>query len=484
MMRKSENSLFGTIDALYPALHRHYNLRISKGFFIVKNFRTNETVQVDSKTLLLLSLCDGTMSTAETKQICADAFGISELEMDAFSRQTFEHFADAVVFLENSCKQTHICDIRARIEQSLKPWPYSYEREQIPSEISLVLTEQCNHSCNYCFKSSENAQNDELGVSDWLRVIDEAAELGVQEISFTGGEPTLFPGFLELVTYASKKGMYPRILTNGTTLYGDKAARLREAGAEYVHLSLPAVSQAVFEKVTCAKGTLPKVIQSVSDLKKNGFYIRAKMVLTTENLEDVASVLDFCIAQKIDYVFLAPFILTPMSRGGAELLPSASQLLEVREIADTRKASFCGGTTIGGPSVGDLQWQEPKNIVKCGGCKERLSVLSNGDITCCELLGRDKQFQLGNVHSTDLSSIWYSHEPDRLISADCHQVDEPCRSCEYLPKCGTGCLMYSRLYNNNYWSVDPRCFKQNIQGNVFAQKRHSLATAFPLKMNR
>lgn len=468
-------SLSHSHDGLYPALRRHCNLRISKGLPVVKNFRTNETVQVDGKTLLFLSLCDGTTDTMSLKEIIAGSFGKSEEETKTFLNQTFERFSDAIDFLQNPCKQTHICDIKSRMEQSLKPWPYSYEREEIPSEISLVLTERCNHQCSYCFKSSNKAQDHQLHIGDWLRVIDEAAEIGVQEIAFTGGEPTLLPEFLELVRHACAKGMYPRVFTNGTTLCGDSAARLRETGAEYIHLSLPGVSQDVFEKVTRTRGTLPKVKQVVSDLKHNGFYIRAKMVLTTENLADTASVLDFCIAQGIDDVFLAPFILTPMSRGDANLIPSTAQLVEIQKIARQRKDISSGVTVIGGPSIGDLQWRGPQNIIKCGACKERLIICSNGDITCCEALGRDRQFVLGNVRHTGIASIWYSHQPDRLISPESHPVDEPCRSCEYLNECGTGCLMFSRLYSGNYWSVDPRCFKQNIPGNVFAQRRHSPA---------
>jgi pyrroloquinoline quinone biosynthesis protein E len=425
----------------------------------------------------VLALCDGTVTVSDIKLICRNAFGISEKDSDTFLGQIFARFSEALDFLESTEKQGHLCNVKTRIKDSMVAWPYSFEREEFLHEISFVLTERCNHKCSYCFKCSEKALINELKPAEWMRAIDEAAAMGVQEISFTGGEPTLYPGFYDLVRHAYEKSMYPRILTNGVAFCGGGAARLRETGAEYVHLSLPAISQPVFKKVTGAKGTLLKVKRAVADLKKNGFYIRAKVVLTTKNIHEVPEVLDFCVAEGIDNVVLSPFIVTPVSRSGAELIPSVAELLKVRDIAARKRSGVCGCTVIGGPSIGDFQWRGEQNIVRCGGCKQRLVVLSDGVITFCETLGRDPQFQLGDIRHTSLASVWYSHEPDRLTDPREHPVEEPCKSCEHLSVCGTGCLMLSRLYSNNYWSVDPRCFKQKIPGNAFADKRHAFNAA-------
>jgi len=50
--------------------------------------------------------------------------------------------------------------------------------------------------------------------ADWLRLIDEAAELGVRMVQFIGGEPTLHPALPELVSHALHRSMGVEVFTN------------------------------------------------------------------------------------------------------------------------------------------------------------------------------------------------------------------------------------------------------------------------------
>jgi pyrroloquinoline quinone biosynthesis protein E len=63
-----------------------------------------------------------------------------------------------------------------------------------PNPLSLLaeLTYRCNLQCPYCYNPLDlGSPREELPLATWLRVIDEAIALGVVQIGFSGGEPTL-----------------------------------------------------------------------------------------------------------------------------------------------------------------------------------------------------------------------------------------------------------------------------------------------------
>ena len=70
-------------------------------------------------------------------------------------------------------------------------------------DLRVSLTDQCNLRCTYCMPAEglDWLPGDELLTDDELvRVIDVAVrELGIEEIRFTGGEPLLRKGIVELI---------------------------------------------------------------------------------------------------------------------------------------------------------------------------------------------------------------------------------------------------------------------------------------------
>jgi hypothetical protein len=58
----------------------------------------------------------------------------------------------------------------------------------------------------------------ELSAADWKTVLEKAWNAGIPHVVFTGGEATLRPDLIELITYAGKLGMVTGLLTNGLRL--------------------------------------------------------------------------------------------------------------------------------------------------------------------------------------------------------------------------------------------------------------------------
>jgi len=72
-----------------------------------------------------------------------------------------------------------------------------------PQRLIIHPNTQCNYNCIYCYSDSDAKEG--LTTNDWFKVIDEAKEIGIKGIIFSGGEPLLHPDLYSLLRYVVKK---------------------------------------------------------------------------------------------------------------------------------------------------------------------------------------------------------------------------------------------------------------------------------------
>jgi MoaA/NifB/PqqE/SkfB family radical SAM enzyme len=81
--------------------------------------------------------------------------------------------------------------------------------------MDIALSEYCNLKCQMCRRPSETLFMD---ADRCRRVMSEAARLGVQYISFSGGEPFVHPDILSLLEHAFSLGVKVQMVSNGTLI--------------------------------------------------------------------------------------------------------------------------------------------------------------------------------------------------------------------------------------------------------------------------
>jgi pyruvate-formate lyase-activating enzyme len=77
-------------------------------------------------------------------------------------------------------------------------------------------TRRCNLACVHCYSWSGPEHSDSQSASLLSQAIREAARLGYQIVSFSGGEPLLFRELPELLEVAKMSGLHTSVVTNGT----------------------------------------------------------------------------------------------------------------------------------------------------------------------------------------------------------------------------------------------------------------------------
>lgn len=125
------------------------------------------------------------------------------------------------------------------------------------TDLRLSVTDRCNYRCIYCRTGQEGAQYTDLPLSEYLRMLQVFVSLGVEKIRFTGGEPLLRSGLVDLIreTAAMRRAFAPdepldlALTTNGHLL-ASKAKDLKAAGLTRVTVSMDAVDAETFERMT------------------------------------------------------------------------------------------------------------------------------------------------------------------------------------------------------------------------------------------
>ena len=126
---------------------------------------------------------------------------------------------------------------------------------RVATDLRVSLTDRCNLRCTYCMPEEGLPwlpKPSLLTDDEVVRLIRVAVtDLGITEVRFTGGEPLLRPGLVDIVRRTAALTPRPRLslTTNGIGL--DRTAEaLREAGLDRVNVSLDTLRPEVFARLT------------------------------------------------------------------------------------------------------------------------------------------------------------------------------------------------------------------------------------------
>ena len=94
--------------------------------------------------------------------------------------------------------------------------------ERIPLQVAIEVTRRCPLECLHCYNNlpmgDMEAKRRELTKEEHFKMLDELAEMGCFWLLYTGGEIFARKDFLEIYTYAKKKGFLITLFTNGTII--------------------------------------------------------------------------------------------------------------------------------------------------------------------------------------------------------------------------------------------------------------------------
>jgi radical SAM protein with 4Fe4S-binding SPASM domain len=302
--------------------------------------------------------------------------------------------------------------------------------QRIPIEGSIEVTARCNLRCVHCYINlpvgDRDALRRELSLQEFRRVLDQIVDEGCLWVLFTGGEPFIRPDFLDIYTYAKRKGLLITLFTNGTVITPRVADHLAEWRPFAVEITVYGRTQETYERVTGVPGSYGRCMRGIELLLDRGIPLKLKSMITTLNRHEVWDMKEYAEEVGLDFRFDSMLNLRlDGDRNPAKFRTSPEEVLTLDQ-ADKRRMKgwyeFC-----------DRFWGPPPNpeyLYQCGAGMSTFHVDSYGHLSAC-IMSRTPGYDLrdGTFHEG-----WHKFMP--RIRAQKWSRDTPCRSCELISMCG------------------------------------------------
>jgi cyclic pyranopterin phosphate synthase len=156
----------------------------------------------------------------------------------------------------------------------------SYGR--VAKKLRISVTDKCNMTCRYCMPKDNTKWFDTtevLSFEEIIRLSSIFANLGIEKIRITGGEPLVRPSIGDLIRSIAKIDDIKSIglTTNGLLLF-DNVEALKSSGLNSVNISLDSFKDTKFKMMTGVNG-LEKVINSIHKAKDVGLDVKINTVV-------------------------------------------------------------------------------------------------------------------------------------------------------------------------------------------------------------
>ncbi|WP_394179207.1 pyrroloquinoline quinone biosynthesis protein PqqE [Yoonia maritima] len=352
----------------------------------------------------------------------------------------------------------------------VRDWRAEGKANGIPAPIAMLaeLTHRCPLSCPYCSNPVELAQKSlELDTSDWVRVFQQAAELGVLQLHLSGGEPAARRDLVDLVKAARDAGLYTNLITSGIGLTERRLQELDMAGLDHIQLSLQGTDADMADRIGGYKGGFQRKMQVAEWIKDIGFPLTLNAVVHRQNLHQLPRAIEMALemnARRIE-VAIVQFHGWAMSNRDA-LMPTKEQAEEAsRVVAEARDR--LNGQLVLDYVPADYHADYPKRCMGGWGTTG-LNVAPDGEVLPCHAAQTIKSLKFDNVRTKSLSEIWYRGSAFNAYRGD-DWMQEPCRSCDRKKLDFGGCRCQAMALAGDPNATDPVCVKSPLHAEL--QKR-------------
>jgi len=172
-----------------------------------------------------------------------------------------------------------------------------YAGKRAPLQVSIEMTRRCPLECLHCYNNlpmaDQQARVRELNTSEHFKLLDDLAELGCLWLLFTGGEIFARKDFIEVYTYAKKKGFLITLFTNGTLITEKIADYLREWPPFAIEITLYGRTRETYEALTQLPGSYDRCLRGIELLRSRSLPLKLKTVPTTVNKHEVIAMKEF-----------------------------------------------------------------------------------------------------------------------------------------------------------------------------------------------
>jgi len=318
-----------------------------------------------------------------------------------------------------------------------------------PIIANLAITYRCNNVCYQCDLPRpwyyRKRGDTELSTDEFVRIIDDLAQLGVAGINLTGGEPSLRRDHLALLTHIKRVGLNANLSTNAFTLVDpDRVEALLATGVDSINISLDGACAATHDRLRGAPGGFERVAKATELLvrarRKGRPSITYIFVVGADNHGEIPEFIELARGRGIDSVGFMPVFdvyRNRQARSDVQRVAMEDAVARLRELKRNGDAIFIDNTDAY-LSLFGIAWRGEPSPLRCYAPYHHILIDSYGNVFPCALPFSNGGPPIGNVRDTTVKAFWRS-APYQQARRELHD----CRAC--LWNCHTEAnLLYQR----------------------------------------
>jgi len=308
-------------------------------------------------------------------------------------------------------------------------------KKPTPQAVTIGVTNTCQCKCVHCSIPGPSPIYPPLSPEEIQRVVEESLGLGVNNITFTGGEPLLNPNLERFIYAVPPELAVVQVFSNGLMLDDRRASSLKAAGTYAVQISLDSPDPEEHDRLRGKEGAFQSVRQAMANALKAGLLVGLSTYATNRSIEDGSLKRIVGLAKEWGVHEMSVFDVIPTGR----LLLKEEMMLTTESRRSLRKLEMiCNKSSNGFPRLSTQSWTNSgRGFAKSFGClagNYQFHISACGDLMPCDFT----PISFGNVRNHSLADLW-----EKLTShpAYCRHQDN--------------CRMQSPEFRNKYINPIP-----------------------------
>ncbi len=336
---------------------------------------------------------------------------------------------------------------------------YNMNTLKYPISVYYKVTSNCMLNCSFCSQGDMKKQS--MDIDKAKDVLNQLKNLGIDLITYTGGEPLLYKYIDELIKYGKELGFEQVLVTNGLHLLKHKSS------LKYIDVIGVSIhgSEKIHDMLTQKKGSYQEALNNLKEINKIYPNIKITINYTVSDVnyndKNIDDVYNLCSTNNYKLSFARINYIG--NSKNYKVVSDYNKLLEkVSKLKEKYNNIEISNCII--PCSVDKKYEYLTH--SCGAGMAFCSIEPNFDVKICS----SSYDALGNLNDSSFKKIWNNKRLKKFKSLKWLPLQ--CRSCKSFEKCKGGCHaednkkfedeMCDSLFNANKDQIIKKIFDKEL----------------------
>jgi radical SAM protein with 4Fe4S-binding SPASM domain len=315
----------------------------------------------------------------------------------------------------------------------------------VPRLVQWLTTFRCDLRCPHCLTGASASDRTEMSLAQARHLVDQVADLGVEEFLLSGGEPMLRPDLPEVIALLHRREVAYSVNTAVLPPPAVQAA-MKEYPPAFAAVSVDGPAE-VHDAFRGRAGAFDEALAAIRFFRHLGAEVAAGTTVTSISFPCLPQTFLTVAASGATCWGIHLLIGEGRAAGRDDLFLSRPQLRRLLEFVAAKRQYFPVQMADEMGYCGDWEPLVRDRPLVCGAGRAQCVILPDGEVVPCTTL--DRSCSAGNVLLQPLGKIWR----DGFAELRRWRPAGRCARCAYRRACGGGCWLQRRTGQGCYRDI-------------------------------